>query len=220
MIKGASFDLLSGVENAQTPLFLTLVGFRKSVAQQLGLTELPLVPNQNKKIELRKEERPSYPYGYIKLQSMELIRDSQPAKAIQKYASGLSLDEITNAMVSKAYLFPARLAVELHYIDNDFRRVLNIAEKLCIFGGVDAFSFRIEMPGANWIVNVKVNEGPIDIPESDIENPAEPDAWDILVGFQLESKIGIVKSVPKINNAGEVTKTYKRETSSGVTIEM
>jgi hypothetical protein len=210
MIEGRSFDLLGGVDNAQTPLFLTLIGFRKSVSQHLGITDLPLVPNENKKIEMRRSPNPSYPYGYLTLRSMEVVRDQQHTKAIQKYSSGgNALNGITNAMVSKGYLFPAKLQVELHYLDNDFRRIINIAEKLCLFGAIDALSFKISMPdGPEWMVEARLNEGPIDIPEGMIDNAAEPDAWDIQAAFELHSKVGIVKSVPKVNNEGEVTKTY------------
>jgi hypothetical protein len=216
MIEGRSFDMLGGVDNAQTPLFLTLIGFRKSVMQHLGVTDLPLIPNENKKLEMRRSSNPSYPYGYMALRSMEVVRDQQPSKAIQKYSSSGTLDRITNAMVSKGFLFPAKLSVELHYLDNDFKRIVNIVEKLCIFGAIDALSFEISMPeGPHWVVEVRLNEGPVDIPESMIDNPAEPDAWDVQTVFELHTRVGVVKSVPKVNNEGEVTKSYVIEPAFG-----
>ena len=211
MIEGDRFDLLGNNKNIQTPLFMSLVGFRKTLSNHLGISELPLIMSSNTKVIMRRENEYSYPYGYFKLLSVEIQRDAQAVKTIRRTSSSITLDELTNAMISKGYLFPTKLETEVHFIHNDLRECLGFVEKLAILGAVDGFSFTVKMPGSTqWVVGVQMAEGPISFPDTSNEDPENPGAYDIQTSFTLNTKSGVIKSVPKINNEGKVTQFVGR----------
>tara|TARA_B100000700_G_scaffold88627_1_gene99929 strand:- start:45099 stop:45776 length:678 start_codon:yes stop_codon:yes gene_type:complete len=205
--KGEGFDLLASIRNAQTPLFLTLTGFRKSMAKHLGLTILPFILHDNPKAVIRRSQNAEYPYGYFRLNSFEIMRDQQAVKTIRRHGSTRSLDDMTNAAISKGYMFPCKLMVELHFIHNEPREVLALIEKASILGAVDGFSFEATMEGSTpWTVGVAMEEGPVEIPQVSLEEESDAAAFDIQFSFSITSRVGVVKSVPKINNQGHVTR--------------
>lgn len=204
--KGQGFDLLGSVQNAQTPLFLTLLGFRKTVSRHLGLKTLPFILHDNPKSILRREQQQEYPYGFFRLNSFEIVRDGQANKTLRRHGSTMTLDDATNAAISKGFLFPCHLVVELHFIHNDPQEVLHLIEKTAILGAVDGLSFKVGMPGSSdWVVGVQLSEGPVDIPQVELENEADAAAFDISLNFTLRTRVGVIKDVPKINNEGRVT---------------
>lgn len=208
--KGQGFDLLSAVKNAQTPLFLTLIGFRKTISRHLGLRTLPFILHDNPKAVVRREQNREYPYGFFRLNGFEILRDGQANKTLRRHGSTLTLDDITDAAISKGYLFPCMLGVELHFIHNDPQEVLHLIEKTSILGAVDGFSYKVTMPGSSdWVVGVQMNEGPIDIPQVELESETDAAAFDITLNFNLRTRVGVVKDVPKINNEGAVTQNIK-----------
>ena len=208
-LKDHNFDLLSAVENNQTPLFMSLIGFRKTLSQHLGITSMPMIMHSNVKAILRREQGPEFPYGYFKLTSFEIDKDKQAVKTLRRHGSTITLDQITNAMVSKGYLFPTKLTVEVHFVHNDVREVLKFVEKLTILGAVDAFSFTVNMPGAtDWTVGVEMDSGPVSIPDVEFESD-DPNSFDITINFTLNTKAGVIKAVPKVNNEGNVTTSYR-----------
>lgn len=208
-LKAKGFDLLSAVKNTQTPLFLSLLGFRKSLSRHLGLKAMPLIMHDNLKAALDKEDFPGYPYGYFRISSLEVKRDGQANKTLRRHGSTLTLEAITNAVVQKGYLFPCEIMVELHFIHNDSPEVLLFIEKCAILGAVDGFSFQVDMPGStSWTVGVTMEEGPISIPDVELESESDAAAFDISVQFRINTRAGIVKNVPKINNEGKITKSF------------
>lgn len=203
--RGQGFDLLGSIKNSQTPLFLSLVGFRQSISRHLGIRTLPMIMHDNAKAVMRREQA-DYPYGFFRINSIEVKKDQQVVKTIKRHGSAITLDDITNATISKGYLFPATIAIELHFIHNNPQEVLLTVEKAAILGAVDAFSFEASMPGVgSWQVGVILDEGPIQIPAAEIENESEPSAHDITLSFQMNTRLGVTKAVPKINNEGKVT---------------
>lgn len=202
-----NFDLLSAVKNTQTPVYLSLLGFRKSISRHLGLKALPLLMYDDTKAVLRRIQSVDYPYGYFRLNSFDIPRDSQVNKTLRRHGSTLTLDEVTNATISKGYLFPCTLMVEFHFIHNDPQQVLNLVEKSAILGAVDGFSFTVEMEGTSgWTVGVMMEEGPIQIPIAELESETDASAFDVIFNFSIKTRAGIVKSVPKINNEGRISR--------------
>lgn len=205
---GKSFDMLGSVRNVQTPLMLTLVGFRKSISKHLGLKAFPQIMHDNQKAVVRREQHDSYPYGWFRISSFEIQRDMQPNKTLRRHGSTMTLDDLTNATVSKGYLFPTLLNVEMRYINNDPIETLMLIEKVAVLGAVDGFSFKVNMPGApEWTVGVQLSEGPVDVPQSELENEADAAAFDLSLNFTIRTRVGVIKSVPKINNEGRVTQS-------------
>lgn len=205
--KGQGYDLLSSVKNAQTPLFLSLLGFRKSISRHLGLKTLPFIMHDNPKAVVRRDQDAEFPYGYFRMRSFEIKRDGQANKTLRRHASTITLEEVTNAAIRKGYLFPCEIMLELHFMHNDPQEVLLLIEKCSILGAVDGFSFKVDMPGTtDWTVGVLLDEGPVDIPEVELENESDAAAFDIQLQFRMTTRVGIVKDVPKINNEGRVTR--------------
>jgi len=205
--KGQGFDLLASVKNVQTPLFLSLVGFRKSISRHLGLKTLPFIMHDNTKAVIRREQDAEFPYGYFRLNSFEITKDAQANKILRRHGSTMTIDQVTNATISKGYLFPCSLSVELHFMHNEPHEVLNLIEKCAILGAVDGFSFTVSMPGSSdWVVGVIMEEGPVEVPQVELENESDAAAFDITLRFTLKTRAGVVKNVPKINNEGTVTR--------------
>lgn len=213
-----SFDLLSGVKNVQTPLFLTLMGFRRTISKHLGLKNLPWITHDNHKAVLKREQTSQYPYGYFRLTSMGILRDQTLIKAVKRHGSAMALDELTNSTLTKAYMFPATLGIEFHFLHNDPAKTLLLMEKAAIMGAVDSFTFCVTMPGAGeWVVGVKMDEGPVSFPTSELESESNPQEFDITFNFELSTKLGIVKDVPKVNNEGTVSRSIGVDGEGGAT---
>jgi hypothetical protein len=156
---------------------------------------------------IRREQSAEFPYGFFRLNSFEIMRDAQVNKILKRHGTTLTVDEVTNATISKGYLFPCNLSVELHFIHNEPYEVLNLIEKCAILGAVDGFSFTVDMPGtSDWVVGVMMDEGPIEVPQVELENESDAAAFDIVMNFTLKTRVGVVKNVPKINNEGHVTR--------------
>lgn len=210
--KTRRFDLLGSVDNPQTPLYATLKGFQKSISQHMGLTFMPFIMHDNTKAVLRREQESSYPYGYFSLSSMGLNKQKSPVKTVARHASSITLEELTNAMTAKAYLFPASLSIEFHFLHNDTPEVMNFMEKIAILGGIDAFSYQVDIPGSSsWWVQANVESDTIELPQATLENEEDAGAFDISVQFRVETRLGVIKNVPKINNEGKVTRNLETE---------
>lgn len=206
--KGQGFDLLGAVKNAQTPFFMSLVGFRKSISKQFGVRVLPLVMHDNAKAIVRREQDAEYPYGYFKINSLIVPRDKQPNKTLRRHGSTMSLEGATNSSITKGYLFPCSINLEMHFIHNDPVEVLRFIEKAAILGATGSLSFRVDMPGSTeFRVGVSIEDGPIELPSSELESETDAAAFDIMVSFRIDTRIGVFKDVPKINNQGHVTKS-------------
>lgn len=207
--KTETFDLLSGIKNKNTPLLLTLYGFRQSLGNHIGIKNIPLVSHDNHKAVLRREHGSSYPYAYFKLNSFEIVRDDQVVKNIRRHASAISLDDLTNSTLTKGFLFPTKLSIEFHWVHSNILDVIQYIEKSAILGAVDGFSFQVNIPGikSDWTASVDMDSGPITIPQAALEDSNEPGGMDIVSNFTIRTKTGIVKEVPKINNEGIVQRS-------------
>jgi hypothetical protein len=206
--KARNFDLLGTDKNPQTPFWMSMIGFRQTISKHLGLKALPFISSDNKKAVLSREQQSTFPYGYFILTSFEIKKDSLNVKSISRHASSVTLEDITNSMIQKAYMFPATLEIELHFVHNDIRECLSLIEKVSILGAIDKFSFKVDMPGCtSFMASVNLQQGPIAFPQVELENPEDAAAFDIVLNFSIDTKVGIVKSVPKINNQGTVTST-------------
>ncbi len=207
--KTEGFDILGGVENKSTPLFATLYGFRKSLMSALGISALPMITHNDTKAVLKREHGPSYPYAYFRLADVRVKRDEQNLKLIRRHASSIQLSDFTNATITKGFLFPAELNVEVHWIHNNIVDTVNFVEKIGILSGVDGFSFTVHVPGISkdgWTASVSMDDSPIAIPPAELEDASNPSAYDISFNLTIRTKSGIMKEVPKINNEGTVTR--------------
>lgn len=216
-----NFNLLSGTQYANTPLYASFLGLRQTFAKHLGISSnIPIITHNNQKAILRKERNSSYPYAYILLSGLKVVRDQEPNKSIARRGSHISTQSATNATVAKGYLFKAEINFELHWLHNQITDVIMFIEKMSILGAIDAFTFNVTVPNVpEWVATVELPDGEIAIPRAELDDPAEPGAMDIAIQMVLKTRIGIVKDVPKVNNQGLVTQTVGVGNSSTGEIE-
>lgn len=204
-IERRNFDLLGGVKTANSPLWLSFHGFRKTLSHHLGLKTLPFIMHDDTKATLRKEYGSQYPYGFYRMNSFQIIRDQAPGKTVRRHGSAWGYEGATNAQIHKAYMFPAEIMMELHYINDDPAKVIHFVEKVSILGATGSFSFKVKLPGVNeFSCRISVEDGPIEIPQVELENESDAGAFEIVVPFKMTTKVGVIKGVPKINNQGAV----------------
>lgn len=204
-----NFQLLSGTPYANTPLYASFLGLRKTLAKHLGVAEnIPFITHNNQKSVLRREHGSKYPYSYILLNDFRIVRDRAPNKTVARRGSHISLDEVSNATVQKGYLFFSEINFEFHWIHNQITDVINFVEKLTILGSIDSFTFNVKIPSIDeFLATVELPDQAITLPRSELDDPSEPGGMDIPVSMVLKTRAGIVKDVPKVNNRGEVTQT-------------
>lgn len=64
---------------------------------------------------------------------------------------------------------------------------------------------KAEFEGVSWMITVKMDSESIPIPRSDKDQESDPEGFDLQMSFTIDTKLGRVKDVPKVNNRGEVT---------------
>lgn len=207
MDKTPEFSLLAKVRNKSSLVYHTLEGFRLAVMRALGITDMPLVMDDDIYNNLRKnKDYDSYPFGYFRVSSFRIIKERQAVKTLARHGMGVTFDELTNGTVSKSYLFNLELQVELHLISNDFDDVITAIEKVGIIASIDKFSFQLTVdPHPEFVVSVELQSDDVSFPTASKEEPAFPNAFDIPLQFKITTRCGVSKAVPKINNEGKAT---------------
>lgn len=205
-LKTNGYDLLGGTQTKNTPLIATLYGVRKSLAANLGLSTVRLVTHDNQKRILSTEAKSKYPYGYMRIRSLRIIKDRTNVQAIRRHGAVSSVKLGQEITIDKGYLFPASLAMELTFVSDDIFDVLHLTEKLAIISAYNGFTFGLTLPELEneFFVAVKFESDDFSIPDSVLQDEQNPASMELTFPFTVETHLGIVKQVAKINNQGQV----------------
>ena len=207
-------DNVDRIVDRNSAAYLTLFTFRESVKHFFGLEAFPLVQSQDVKRELKRSigvDSPNnsvanaYPYAYWSLSDVGLIKDQQPIKGVARNSLGATFDELANAVLKKAYLFPSTINVEMHYLTKDLVEAINFSTRALLVAHSGKLNARVELDGATWFVTITMTSESIPLPRSDKEQVADPEALDLAISFRIDTKLGVMRDVPKINNRAEIT---------------
>lgn len=207
-------DNVDRIVDKNSAAYITLYTFRESVKRFFGLDEFPLIQSNDVKREVRKSvgvDDPNhsvsavYPYSYWSLSDIGLVKDQQTIKGIARNSLGHTLDELQNSIVKKAYLFPSSINVEMHYLTKDLIGATDFITRALIVGHSGKLNSEVQMDGAKWFVTITMTSESVSIPRSEKDNEADPEAMDLVVSFRIDTKLGVMRDVPKINNRGAVT---------------
>lgn len=210
-------DNLERIIEKNGPAYITFLTFRDACKKFFDLKHLPLIQNNDVKRALRsfKETDPNrstsdlYPYAYYSVSGLGVVRDGQPLKGLARASAGYTVDEVANATVKKAYLFPAAVTIEFHYVTNDLMRAIDFSSVALIVGQTGKLNSRVQFEGTEWTVEIKMDSESIPFPRTDKDNEVDPEAFDLVISFTVNSRIGRVRAVPKINNYGRVTQNVE-----------
>jgi hypothetical protein len=211
-------DNLDRIVDQNSAAYLSLYTFREAIKKFFGIAEFPLIQSNDVKREVKKElgvDNPNhsvaglYPYSYWSLSDIGLVKDQQTIKGIARNSLGQSFDELQNAVLKKAYLFPSSINVEMHYVTKDLVDALNFSTRALLVAHSGKLNAKVEMDGASWFVTTVMTNDSVTIPRSDKENEADPEALDLVISFRIDTKLGVMRDVPKINNRGIVTQSVE-----------
>jgi len=208
------FDMLGKVQDKSSALYLTIEGFKRTMMKHLGLSNMYLVMHDAPEITRRNgQDVENFPYSWFKLNSFQIIPDQSNLKAIGRHSSSMSIDEFTNAYLAKNYMFPVNLSIEFHYLTNDIQDMFVLIPKIGIISALGKFSFMCSTENCEpWQVFVYLDSPDISFPTAALEATDKPAAYDITFTFKIQTKAGVSKMVPKINNAGTVTSSVQTKT--------
>lgn len=202
-----NIDFLYGAEQTNVPLLATLIGFKKSFQAGLGIEKFPLVMHDNPRKAIKKAYKSSkYPYGYFRMSNLELDTDQNFFQNIRRMGSNVSVKELENVLVTKGFYFPAKVSIDVVYLDDDIENVINYVQKLAIIAACRTLSFDVALPNTqHWNVNVTSDNLGASFPTPVEDDEDKPAVYEIESSFVLHTKIGIEKVVAKINNEGTIT---------------
>lgn len=204
-------DNIDRIIDKNSPAYLTLLGFRNLCQRFFKIKDLPLIQSQDVKREIRQGvdaqnvNMQKYPYAYFSLTNLSLTKDQQSLKNIGRNSNGYTLEEIANAMVRKAFMFPASIGVELHYITNDLVDAVDFSTRTLILATTGKLNFKITHEGTEWTVLVVPQSEDVSFSRTDKDNEPDPEGMDLVIAFSLQTRLGSMRDVPKVNNDGIVT---------------
>jgi hypothetical protein len=199
-LKDQAFDLLGATTNKSSPLISTLDGVNKALSKGLAFKTIKLITHDNQKRVLRADASRQYPYGYTRLRSIRILKDRINPKVIRRHGSSTNIDFAREITIDKGFMFPSALGMELTYVSDDILDVLQLTEKLAIIAAYDGFTFQLDLPGVGeFFVSIRFDSDDFAIPDSTIENEEDPQAMELTFSFTVETHLGIVKQVAKIN---------------------
>lgn len=210
-----NIDFLDGAEKTNVPLLATLIGFKRSFQERLGIEKFPLVMHDNPRKAIKKAYKNSrYPYGYFRMTNLVLSDEQTLHQNIRRMGSGHSIQDIENVLVQKGFYFPADVTIEVKYLDDDINGVINFVQKLAIINACRLLSFDIKLPGSDgWNVNVTADTKGASIPSPIEDDEDRPAVYEIDASYVLQTKVGFEKVVAKINNEGSITHNVMLEPS-------
>lgn len=205
MLKTNKFDLLGGSTNKNEPFIATINGVRRTLEQSLGLNSIRLITHTNQKKLLREEGQP-YPYGFIRLTSLRVIKDRTNVKQIKRHGSSTNVEIAREITIDKGFMFPTALSMELVFSSDNLLDFLGLVQKLAIVNSVDGFTFGLNLPVVgDFFVGVRFEQDDFAIPQIDWELEENPSVFEATYPFMVETHLGIAKQVAKINIDGAIT---------------
>lgn len=210
-------DNIDRIVDRNSAAYLTLTTFREAAKKFFGLKSLPLIQTQDVKREVRRRTLGSendqvanvYPYSYFNISSMAIDKTQFAVKTIGRASMGMTFDDLQNAMVKQAYMFPCTLQVELHFVTNDLIRAIDFSTRALIVSVTGKLNSRVELDGVTWVISTAIDGDSISFPRADKDLEEDPEGYDITITATINSKLGVMRDVPKINNYGHVTTDMK-----------
>ena len=210
-------------ELTQSGINVTLYGVRRILERQFRLKNVLYLFNNNLKNPLQRKKDWLYPYSYLTLNSLRIVKDQHNNKAVQRHGMSdrqtgfTSQNNATNATINKFFLFPAELQMELHYFHDNVPEIIKFVEAFLILGGNSSLSFFIKLDdSAQWLARIELQDDSISVPVYDLEDPVSPGAMEITIALTIHTKMGFVRDVAKVN-AEPQTMTFMTGTSTSET---
>ena len=206
-IKTDRYDLLSGKNTKESPLYASLYGARLSLQKSLGLKTLSIIQHDNDK-RILEQFGSRYPYAFMRMTSLSIVKDMQNNRLIKRTGSMIQAEVIDTITIHKGYLFDAKINMELVFVTDQMVDALTYIEKLAILSATDSFTFTIRLPNSSeWQASIVFESEDFAIPQAVLEDEENPKALELNYSFYLKTKIGLIKQVSKINNEGRVDST-------------
>ena len=183
-----------------TMLSITLHGLRTSfnrVIQSNTPIEFAFTDRMKELLEKRHGYKLVYPYAYIVLNDLDLVKDQINTAAMARH--GVRRSTIQGDSIPIGFNFPLKLNITLNIVDSDIIRLLSLSQSILLSDASRAFNFAIN--ARNSITKVKVNRtSNISYPESIINIETENDyaSGRITVTFEVQSRFGFIGLLPKI----------------------
>lgn len=168
----------------------------------------PMVLNQVSDASLRAAESTltttTEDYAWYRISSINLDTDSQVNKNMARFGYGQVLDDELNNAIGTIHLYNAKLQLECHFICGDLKDLLSFVTRMLIMVAGRHFDYELSLSGQTWNVS-PIFDTDFSIPDMDRESETLPRRFDLSFNCTIATKIGFIKPVPKINNAGELT---------------
>lgn len=206
-IKTSAYDLLSGKDTKESPLYASLYGARLSLQKNLGFKTISIIQHDNDK-RILKQFGSRYPYAFMRLTSIRVLKDRQNVKLIKRSGSMIQAIASDVLTVNKGYLFDADIQMEIVFTTDQMVDALTYIEKLAILAATDSLTFQVKVPNCSaWQCSVVFESDDFSIPVATLEDEENPKALELNYPFILKTKLGLIKQVSKINNEGLVDST-------------
>lgn len=183
-----------------TMLSITLHGLRLAfnrVVQPKVPIEFTFTDRMKELLEKRHNDNLHYPYAYITLNDLDLVKDQLNTAAMARH--GTKRRYVQGDSIPVAFNFPLKMNITLNVVDSDVLRLLSMSQAILLADVSRAFNFAINAHRA--INKVKVNRtSNISYPENMINTDTEQDyaSGRISVTFEVQSSFGFIGLLPKI----------------------
>lgn len=196
-------DLLGTTEFKQTHLFASFAGIRRVFKRFFKLKELPFVHSNDVKVMQRAKFEPSYPYAYVSITSMGISENNIDVARVRRHGGGHTV-HLANSTLTKHYFFPITLKVELHFITDDFLKAIQFMSEALILSQTKVLTFTLRTGDVEGFVTITPETKDLQLPRADKENEVDPESFDIVCNFSIDTWTGVSRETAKVNNNGEV----------------
>ena len=183
-----------------TYLNLTLHGLRLSFNRLVQSTvpiEFAFTDRMKELLEKRSGQGLKYPYAYIVLNDMDLVKDQINTSSMSY--SGASRRKIKGDSAPVDFNFPVKFNMTLNVVDSDDKRMLSLVQALFLADVCRGFNFGIKANDS--VTKVKVTRtSNVSFPESFISTDSEQDfaTARVTMTFEVQTKVGFSALVPTI----------------------
>jgi hypothetical protein len=198
-----------------TLLSLTLHGLRASfnrILQCPSPIDFSFTDRLKELQEKRESNNLKYPYAYIVLNDLDLLKDQANTTAMSH--RGLAgRKAFIGDSVDVTYAFPMKLNITLNVLDSDVVRLLSYAQSLILADVARAFNFKINAFDTQSICKVQ-RSGNISFPENLISTDNEQDynSGKVSLSFEVQGWIGFTCLVPGVKTIN--LRFYQQEVNS------
>lgn len=195
-------------------LNISLNAMRRVLERTLELKTVHLVTGDRVKaiqrIEQTRVDRPNddiakktsvYPYGFFIVNELANRRDYVVNNvAMRRHGLHLLGADETMGSTRKAFLFPMRLGIELHYLTADPQDAFITSQALLLLGTIKGLSFTVKVSGVQWTTFVEFPDS-ASIPQSTAEEPAQPGAMELSLSFSVTTMSGFFQDVAAVQHS-------------------